>query len=241
MSFLSRLFLGGLGWALGGPIGGIIGFALASLADSDESIQQVKQDGRQTHPGDFSASLIVLCAVMMKADEQVLKSELEYVKAFFVRQFGVAKAKEQLLLLREVLKQEIRYREVCMQVKAHLNYPSRLELMHLLFGIAASDGAVNIKEQRLLDELAQLLGIQQADFVSIKAMFVKDKEAAYKILEVQPEASNDEIKKAYRKMALKYHPDKVHHLGSEFQKDANEKFKKISEAYDLIKSERGIV
>ena len=63
----------------------------------------------------------------------------------------------------------------------------------------------------------------------------------YEVLGVAKNASDDELKKAYRKMALKYHPDKVHHLGSEFQKDANDKIKKISEAYDLIKSERGIV
>lgn len=239
MSFLSRLFFGGLGWALGGPVGGIIGFALASLAESNMSVQEVRQDARMTHAGDFGASLLVLCAVMMKADDKVLKSELDYVKAFYIRQFGLESAQQQMLLLREILKQEIKYQEVCAQIRSHLNYPTRLELMHLLFGIALSDGSVNAQELRLIEDIASQLGIQTTDFISLKAMFVKDKTAAYKILEVETTASEEEVKKAYRKMAIKYHPDKVHHLGPEFQKDANDKFKKISVAYEDIKKERG--
>ena len=71
-------------------------------------------------------------------------------------------------------------------------------------------------------------------------MFVKDGDAAYKILEIEKSTGDDEVKKAYRRMAMKYHPDKVHHLGPEYQKDAQEKFKKINEAYESVKKQRGI-
>ena len=70
-------------------------------------------------------------------------------------------------------------------------------------------------------------------------MFYKDANAAYKILEVKEKATDTEVKKAYRKMAVKYHPDKLTHLGEEFQKSAKEKFQKVNEAYETIKKERG--
>ena len=62
----------------------------------------------------------------------------------------------------------------------------------------------------------------------------------YEILDLERGASSAEIKKAYRKMAIKYHPDKVSALGEEFQKAAKEKFQKVQEAYETIKKEKGI-
>jgi DnaJ like chaperone protein len=72
-------------------------------------------------------------------------------------------------------------------------------------------------------------------------MFIPETNSAYKILEVDPSVTNDELKKAYRKMAMKYHPDKVSHLGEDFRKTADEKFKKVNEAYEKIKKERNII
>ena len=76
------------------------------------------------------------------------------------------------------------------------------------------------------------------DFESIKAMFYKSSDTAYKILEIEPNATPTEIKKAYRKMAKKYHPDKVLHLGKEHQKGAEEKFRKVQEAYEHLQKEK---
>jgi DnaJ like chaperone protein len=84
------------------------------------------------------------------------------------------------------------------------------------------------------------MGIGIGDFESIQAMFVRNIDADYKILEIEPSASNDELKKAYRRMAMKYHPDKVSHLGNDFQKAAKDKFQKVSQAYENIKKERKI-
>ncbi len=71
-------------------------------------------------------------------------------------------------------------------------------------------------------------------------MFVPETDSSYKILEIERTASNDEVKKAYRKMAMKYHPDKVSHLGEDYRKSADEKFKKVNEAYEKIKKERNM-
>ena len=232
----------GLGWAFGGPIGAVVGFALGSLFDSQVQLQiespSGKRRSRTTTSGDFGVSLLVLTAAIMKADNKIMKSELNYVKEFFNRQFGVHYTKERMTLLREMLKQDYSIREVCLQIKMHLDHPSRLQLVHYLFGIAQADGHVHDSEINLIEHMASYLGVSEKDFLSIKAMFVKETSSAYQILEIEKSATDDEVKKAYRRMAVKYHPDKVTHLGDEFQKAAKEKFQKVQEAYDAIKKER---
>ena len=231
---------GGLGWVVGGPIGGLLGFLLGSFFD-DAKVESYKTTDRSlTTPGAFGVSLLVLIAAVMKSDGKVVKSELDYVKQFFVRQFGRESAKEALVILRDLLKQEIPLRDVCSQINRNMDYASRLQLMHLLFGVSGADGNLHPSEIRMVETIAGYLGISSSDFTSIRNMFIPDTDAAYRILEIDPGASNEEIKKAYRKMALKYHPDKVSHLGEDFRKSADEKFKNVNEAYEKIKKERNI-
>lgn len=227
---------GTLGWAFGGPIGGLLGFAFGSMLDgvTVTSLQQ------PTQSGDFVASLLILTAAVMKADNKVLKSELDYVKQFFIKQFGVEIAEQKIILLREILKQDIPIREVCLQIKQNMDYSARLQLIHFLFGVAASDGHVHIKEIAVVEDIARYMNIQFNDIASIKAMFVKDNESAYKILEITPDATDEELKKAYRKMAVKYHPDKVSQLGADVENAAKEKFQQLNAAYEQIKKQRGL-
>ncbi len=237
MSKWNKWLWGGLGWAFGGPIGGIIGFAIGALSEGKE---EISGKGGKTLPGDFGSALLILCGALMKADKQVTRAELDYVKQFFVRQFGVDYTRERMLLFREILKQDYSVGEVCRQIQRNMDYASRLELLHLLFGLARADGTIHSQELSFLESTAGQLGIKLPDFASIKAMFVKDPAASYRVLEIDPSATDTEVKRAYRKMAVKYHPDKVHHLGPDFQKDAEDKFKKISDAYEDICKERGM-
>jgi DnaJ like chaperone protein len=230
---------GGLGWAFGGPIGAILGFAFGSMYDSMQSGKYEYQPGA-TQRGDFNVSLLILSAAVMKADNRVTKAELEYVKAFLIRQFGPQMGQEQLLALREILKQDVNVAEVSQQIARYMDYSSRLQLLHYLFGLSGADGHTHPKEVDLIASIASYLGIRTPDLNSIKAMFVKDINNAYQILEITPDANEDEIKKAYRKMAVKYHPDKVAHLGDDVKKAATEKFQKVQAAYDEIKKQRGI-
>ena len=242
MASFGKWIGGGIGWALGGPIGALIGFSLGSyFDDASGSRSGTASRGRtQTGGGDFVMALIVLAAAVMKADGKVLKSELDYVNKFFTSQFGAAKAREAMLALREILKQSYSPRQISMQIRQYMDHASRVQLVHFLFGISQADGQVDQSEIDLIRTLAGYLGVSQADFESIKAMFVKETASAYKILEIKKSATNDEIKKAYRRMAIKYHPDKVAHLGGDFQKSAKEKFQALSDAYERIKKERGI-
>jgi DnaJ like chaperone protein len=185
-------------------------------------------------------SLLVLIAAVMNADKKVLTSELEFVRQYFVQNFGRASAQEAMLMLRDILKQTIPVRDVALQIKNKLDYPSRLQLIHFLYGIAYSDKKVNPEEIKVIGTIAGYLGISEKDIQSLQSMFYKDIDSAYKILEIEQTATDEEMKKAYRRMALKYHPDKVSYLGEEFRKAANEKFQKVNEAYERIKKERAI-
>jgi DnaJ like chaperone protein len=240
MGKFGKWVAGGLGWAFFGPIGGILGFVIGSALDSSNtSFNQSARSGSTT-TGDFAMSLLVLVAAVMKADGKVLKSELDYVKRYFVQSFGEASAKEAIRMLGDLIKQDIHTRDVCIQIRTRLDHASRLQMMHFLFGVAMADGQIPESEQNLLKKIAAYLGISEKDTGSIMSMFVKSTDAAYKILEIEKSASNDELKAAYRKMAKKYHPDKVSYLGDDFKKAANQKFQKLNEAYDQIKKERGI-
>ena len=241
MGFFGKWLGGGLGFVMGGPIGGLLGFILGSVIDSTTDQPSVYSSGSvQTARGDFGMSLLVLVAAVMKVDGAVVKSELEYVKQFFVRQFGRESAKEAVLLLKDILKQDIKVRDICVQISRNMDYSSRLQLLHLLFNVSLADGKINKAEIDLIEKMSGALGLSSSDFVSIRNMFIPETDSSYKILEIEPSASNDELKKAYRKMALKYHPDKVSHLGEDFRKTADEKFKKVNEAYDKIKRERNM-
>ena len=235
---------GGLGWAVLGPIGAIIGFAVGSLFDSSDKVVysgQPNYSGRASSRNSFLVSLLVLIAEVMRADGKVVQSELNYVKQYFLKSFGEQASQEALMLLRDILKQDVPLRDVCFQVRGNMDYPSRLQLLHLLFGISDADGVRHPKEIEVITRIADWIGVSTADFNSIGAMFVDSMEANYKILEISPNATNDELKKAYRAMAIKYHPDKVGYLGEDIRKTAEQKFKKVNEAYEKIKKERGIV
>ncbi len=230
---------GGLGWVMGGPIGAIMGFALGSMLDATVVSSS---PGRKplTQPGDFIVSLILLSAAVMRADGKLLKSELNYIRDFFTAQFGRDKIGEIMMILKKVLKQDIPLDSVCGQIAQYMHYPERLQLLHFLIGIARADGKISQSEEVLIKRIAHLLGIRENDFSSIHAMFSKDTESEYQVLGIKPDATDEQLKNAYRKMARKYHPDKVSHLGEDIKSAATKKFQEVQSAYNKIKKERGI-
>lgn len=239
LSSYSKWILGGLGWAFGGPIGAVVGFLMGSAFEEMNSGDYEYKPSPLTTPGDFRISLLVLSAGVMKADGKQLKSELEYVKLFFLNNFGPVQTQHYMTAFRDILKQDIPIREVCTQISTNMDIHSRLQLLHFLFGIALADNHTHPQEIKTIEDISTWMGISSADYLSIKNMFVKDTVSAYRILEVSPEANEEDIKKAYRAMALKYHPDRVSHLGEEFQQAAKDKFQQVNEAYNTIRKERG--
>ena len=229
---------GGLGWAFGGPIGGILGFVFGSMYDG---MQSGKFEYGQTQAGDFNISLLTLTAAVMKADGSVKRSELDYVKRYYLNNFGREQGSQYIRLLGEILKQDFNVQEVAVQIGRYMDYSSKLLLLQYLFGIALADGKHHPTEVNLIESISRYMNISGKDYESVKAMFIKDTHSAYKILEVEPTASNEEIKKAYRELAKKYHPDKVSHLGEDVKQTAEQKFTKLNAAYEAVKQERGMV
>jgi DnaJ like chaperone protein len=254
-----------LGWSFGGPIGAIIGLALGSVVDAFSTgkggftigegktdQRRTRQTGRrpnyrtqqerraQTTSGDFEVSLLVLASVVIKADGLQDQRELDFVRNQFVSMYGKDRANKAFKLFKSISSQTVPLRQVCTQIQQMMDHASRLQLMHFLFGIAKADGMVTDDEERQIYTISGYLNISASDYHSIKAMFYNSSENAYKILEIEKSATVNEIKKAYRKMAKKYHPDKVEHLGDEHKKGAEEKFKQVQKAYEQLQKERGI-
>jgi len=242
MAGFAKWLGGGLGWAFMGPLGGLLGFALGSIVDSSTiSVQDTGQRRyRTTTQGDFLSSLIVLIAAVMKSDGKVMKSELDYIKHYFSQAFNPDMAREALQMLKQVLDQNIPVEEISRQIGRHMDQSSRLQLIHLLFGLSKADGAVQEAEIKIIEKIAYYMGISTQDFLSVKALFHDDLSSAYQALEVDPAATNEEVKKAYRRMAVKYHPDKVAYLGDEIKATATEKLQQLNMAYDRIKKSRGM-
>ncbi len=236
----------GLGWTLGGPIGAVLGYVLGSFVDgfSEGDIKQARQipeRSRTTDSGDFEISLLILAAVVIKADGKVDKKELDFVRSSFIGMYGQEKASKAFKLFGGIIqKNDISTRQVCIQIRQHMTHASRLQLLHFLFGIAKADGFVGEAEIDTIKRISVYLYISNRDFESIKAMFYDASGNAYKILEITKSATDTEVKKAYRKLVKKHHPDKLRHLGEEYQKGAEDKFRQIQKAYEQIQKERGM-
>ncbi len=245
---LGKWISGAIGWALGGPIGALIGYSLGALLENSGSGANGR-NGSSSYSGtgggyseqrnSFMVSLLVLSAAVMKADGKVMRSELDYVKEFIRRSFGEGAVPQALKILQSLLEKNIDLPQICAQIKVYMDEPQRLQLLHYLVGIAQADGHVSASELDELKRIALYLGISQRESESVFAMFGNKLDDAYKVLGISPDATDDDVKKAYKKMALKHHPDRVEALGEDVKRAAEEKFKAISIAYETIKKERG--
>jgi DnaJ like chaperone protein len=227
----------------GAILGFLVGSFLENLNSGGSSSRTILGDfaQRNVSPADFELNLLSLCSIVIKADGQVSQRELDYVRQYFLSTYGKEKANAIFRTFNDVIKKrEISAQRICNYLNQRTRYEVRLQLVHFLFGIAQADGQVSNAEMNKLSELAGYFRIGKHDFESIKAMFVKSADNAYKILEIEKNVTDDEVKKAYRKMAKKYHPDRVVTENEAIKKGAEEKFKEVQKAYETIQRERGI-
>lgn len=236
-----------IGFMAKGFIGALAGYLIGSLLDlillpkrGSSPFSTTFGNQETVTPGDFELNLLSLASLVIKADGNVSQRELDYVRHYFVQAYGKGRANATFKTFNEVIKKrEISAVKICAYLKPRLRYEVRLQVLHFLFNIAQADGHVSQKEISKLEEISRYFNISPHDFSSIKAMFIKSADSAYKILEIDKSATDAEIKKAYRKMVKKYHPDKLVNMDEAYQKGAKEKFNQVQEAYEKLQKERG--
>jgi len=214
--------------------GAIFGFFLASLLEKFNK----RTFSNNIKLADFEINLLALASTVIKADGNVKKQELEFVRNFFIGQYGQAKASRIFIIFNEQIKNEIQNIEALSKVFLEkTRYETRLQIIHFLFGVANSDGNIASLELDKINQISIALGIKLPDIESIKAMFIKSSDNAYKILEIDSNATDEEVKTAYRNMAKKYHPDKIYSKDPAMIKGAKEKFQEVQKAYEIIQKE----
>ena len=209
----------------------------------DRGTSTQSRQGRYTadeQRNSFFVSLLVLSSAVIKADGRTHPAELRTVREFIRTNFGEQAASQAEQILQRLDSQQVNIYSVGGQIAANMNYSQRLQLFQYLVSIATSDGDFSASEKSVLEAIASAIRLTSTDAASIIAMYFKETDSAYTVLEISPSATDDEVRSAYRRMAMKYHPDRVATLGPEVQKAAEEKFKKIQEAYAAIKKQRGI-
>ncbi len=259
-------WIGGLlGWVTMGPIGALIGFLLGKAVETyiDGSHQLPGGDsaggqGGYQQPGgyqrtttnrrytadeqrnSFFVSLLVLSSAVIKADGKTLPAELNFVRDFFRTNFGEQAAQQAMQILQQLDRQQVNIYSVGDQIASNMNYSQRMQLLQYLVQIAMADGSFDKSEKSVLEAIASVIRLTSTDAASIISMYYKEEQSAYTILEISPSATDDEVRAAYRRMAMKNHPDRVSTLGPEVQKAAAERFQQIHEAYETIKKQRGM-
>lgn len=229
--------------------------------------KQTSQSSERSHNSGnnreaFINALLYLIAAMMKADGSVKRTELDFVKRQLVDILGVQRAQAAVLQLRDILKENADLSPKTIMVRFSVNYDTKLMIIHILYGIAIADGIATTPEIQLIYKIANDIGVLKHDVDSVlnaykythggysnsnsnnqnrsNSAYSGGIDEAYKVLEITPQATDDEVKKAFRNLAKKFHPDKVAGLGKEVEDQAQERFKKINDAYEKIKQARGM-
>ena len=223
----------------GALLGFFVGGAIERLYNPSSSWINVRT--QNLNPEIFQLNLLALAATIIKADGIVKKQELQFVRNFFISNYGPQKASTIFEKFNEEIKKDKQNISDLTEIFIkQAQYETRLQILHFLFGVANADGVVSQTELTKVEQISAALGIRKSDMQSIKAMFIKDIDNAYTILEIISSATDDEVKKAYRTMAKKYHPDKLRSKDPALIKGAKEKFQKVQEAYEVIQKERNL-
>ena len=248
-------WIGGyLGWSAFGPLGGVFGFLIGALFDTavnsseGETMRLTDEQSLQGDRNSFFISMLVLAAYVVKADGKVMHSEMELVRGMLRQNFGEDAAQQGDQMMRRLFDEQDRlggtYRQniqqACQQIAYHVDYSGRLQLLNFLVMIAQADGRVDQVEIEALKEVAQWMQMSPQEVDAMLHLEGDSLEDAYKVLGVSADASDEELKKAYRKLALEHHPDRVAKLGDDVRRAAEKKFQEINAAKDRIWKARGM-
>lgn len=261
-------WIGGVVGFLGaGPLGALAGIVLGGLFDSmvdsvntpgtQGTFEGVNGDGPQTYRqrtdygqrNGFLFSMLVLSSHIIRADGRVMHSEMELVRNFLGQNFGAAARQQGDEILHRLFDEQKRMgvgqfrltvMQCCQQMADNLAYAERLQLLNFLVLIAKADGRVDPTEVTAIKECAQWMRVPVSEVDSLLGLGGDDLESAYQVLGVPPTATDDEVKRAYRRLALEHHPDKVATLGDDVRRAAEKKFQEINAAKERVWKARGL-
>ncbi len=261
-------WIGGIvGFMSGGPLGALAGIVLGGVLDSMldgvntyetqgtfdgySGYQQAAYQSRtaQGQRNSFLFSMLVLSSYVIKADGKVMHSEMEVVRNMLRQNFGEVASQQGDEILRRLFDEQKRVGEqqfkntvadCCRQIAMNMDYSQRLQLLNFLVMISQADGRVDDVEVKTMKECAQWMQMSADDVDSMLGMGKDDLESAYQVLGVSPNATDAEVKRAYRNLALNHHPDKVAALGEDVRKAAEKKFQEINNAKERIWKARGL-
>lgn len=259
MSCLGTLLGGTIGLVLGGPLGAIAGAAFGSLLsgagprptigpgeDKYRTWYNQRMNAHQKAEMTFFVGAFSMLAKLAQADGKVSRNETDKIDEFIRNDLKLDEASREtaIKIFNTALHSHENFHEITNQFYRQFRFqPQMLELMiDIMLRVAAADG-LTAKEETLIRDAAHIFRMSDERINQLKGRFGgHNAGSAYQVLGLHRDASNDEIKKAYRKLVTKYHPDKVTGQGlpEEFKQTAEEKFREIQNAYEEIRKERGI-
>jgi len=244
MSWIGKLFGGGLGMMLGGPLGAVLGAAIGHSLFDQQAGHRANFSELEKKQATFFTAVFAMLGKMAKADGVVTHDELQMVERFMTQnlQLDAEARKVAVEIFNEAKDSDISFEAYARQFgQVFYSEPQLRQMFYeLLFNLAMADGVLHPGEDRLLKSAPKLLNLPGDQYEVLRRRLVKDLAPLYAMLGISEAASETEVKKAYRKLANEYHPDKIiaQGLPEDFQEFAENKFREINEAYETIMASR---
>jgi DnaJ like chaperone protein len=253
MGWFGKITFGTLGLFLGGPLGAIAGAAMGHLLVDkgiDAAGRAVDSTGRprlgqaEQAQATYFISLFSILGKLSKIDGVVAREEIAVVDGF-IDGLPMADREKQFArrIFNEAKDSQYSIEDFATQLYQAVGAQPALLLsfLDLLFQIAAADGQFHPAEEAALKTVRDIFKVGNQQFEDIKAVYFKDFDKFYKMLNCSPESSNEEIKSNYKKLVKEFHPDKIISKGlpEEFIDFASNRFREIHESYEKIRQERG--
>jgi DnaJ like chaperone protein len=249
MGWFGKIMGGGVGFMLGGPLGALIGATLGhALVDEQVRIERAEAGPMSTteqRQAVFFTAVFAMLGKVAKADGRVCEMEVAAVQAFMRDQLRLDPAARQFAIgiFSESKESDVPFEEYAHQFGQVFadNQALRTMFYQVLFSVAMVDGVLHPAEEALLRAAPAPLGLPADTFETVRRQFVPDLSHHYAVLGLESGAGLAEVKKAYRRLAAEYHPDKVVSKGlpEDFLRFAEQKFKEINEAYTAITRAQG--